>query len=249
MLEELVVWKDDLRLTDTPSPMDSLAVRDLLDSDRCQHFLRKISEQLQTPSPLVTASIFSKRYAYSLVVSTLWSMSILNRGLPIQVDNCYLESDYDHGKWLPRLRIVDWQATEPGEDRVAWRNQLLIQLFADHLTPIWEQLHQITGIAKLVLWENTAIYIYWLYQSKLQDAHLSVNQYAQSEEDYKAILFDLDAYHFGERIQPMRRLLASVTNEQRKRKTCCLSYLSCGGLESCATCPRRRSKSKAILSK
>lgn len=232
--EQIQYLKDHFRITDQ-SPNGSLtfqSVQELFDPQACRAYLQQISEKFHTTSLVVTASQFAKRYSFLLVIPTLYAMSVYHKGLPIDPENCYIQS-YDSGqKWLPRLALADWKVDQPLEDRARWREQLLKQLFAKHLAKIWAVLQECTRINPSILWENTTIYIHWLYTQ-----FLTQSQHQQDvQDDYQFLLQQADRELFGVPYQPLQRF----SSPDGFRQTCCLSFLTNEEKKVCKRCPRRR---------
>lgn len=238
MFEELRKLRDEFHLTDTPIENNSLPLTELLQVNTCQTFLEQVAKMITAPSPMVAASIFSKRYVYSLVVPTLWMMSIYDKALKIEIDNCHIETVYEKGRWLPQLRLEDWSYLTPNGERDRFREQLLTTLMRDHLAPLWSRLNEETKIPKVTLWENTFVYINWFYSEKMKQSY-TLEIFQKAQEDYQYLLYGMDAHLFGEKVQPMNRLLRGRGSPDRQRKTCCLSYQVGEGRQFCRTCPHR----------
>lgn len=202
----------------------------LMNPKTCQAYLMQIAEKFNTNSLVVTASQFAKRYSFLLVIPTLYTMSVYNKGLRINPENCYIQSLDENHTWLPRLALVDWGVTRPPDDRGLWREQLLKQLFAENITKMWTVLYKCTGIKTAILWENTAIYIHWLYTQVLQQAEIN----EQIEDDYRFLLHQANAAIFGESFQPLQKF----ASKDGVRKTCCLYYLTNQEKDICKGCPR-----------
>lgn len=239
--DQIQELKAQFRITDE-SPWGDLAsfqsVQALFDPQICRTYLEKISEKFQTTSLVVVASQFAKRYSYLLVVPTLYAMSVYHKGLPVHPNNCYIQS-YDEGQlWLPRLALADWQVDQPIENRARWREQLLRKLFAGNVAKVWAALQQNTGIQPAILWENTTIYIQWIYQQFIQ--HRADSQVA--EDDLHFLLHQASPELFGAPFQPLQKF-ASAGN----RKTCCLYYLTNPEQSLCKGCPRQRIRKRRSM--
>lgn len=207
-------------------------VQELLNPNTCRDYLNRITEKFHTDSLVVTASQFSKRYSFMLVLPTLYAMSVYNKGLNVSPENCYIQSYDENHLWLPRLALTDWQVDQPEDDRTIWRERLLKQLFTGNIKKIWDVLHQCTGISLLVLWENMVIYINWLYKQLLQQAE----QIDQVQDDFHFLLDPANQSLFNETFQPLHRF----ASKDGFRKTCCLHFLTSQKKDLCGGCPRRR---------
>ncbi len=218
-------------------------VQELFNPETCVVYLNQIAEKFNTSSLMVTASQFSKRYSFLLVLPTLYAMSVYNKGLQINPENCYIQSFDQNDRWMPRLALADWQVTQPGKDRHVWRERLIKQLFDENLSKMWNVLHACTGLKKVILWENTVIYISWLYTEFLRQTEKN----EQAQEDYQFLLHQANAELFGETFQPLQKF----GSNDGFRKTCCLYYLTNSERKICKSCPRgriRKARSMALSS-
>ena len=157
--------------------------------------------------------------------------------LPIEIENCQLRCYDSHGKWAPCLQLKNWSNVKQMSftDRASDRLSLLTTLMRNHLAPLWRLMQKETGIPRITLWENTVIYLQWLYEIRMRE-QLSAEQRMRAEEDYHAVVFQAPAECFGERIQPFARLLTN----RNGRKTCCQFYRTCNGESYCQDCPHHR---------
>ena len=125
----------------------------------------KIAHFFQSPSILVTASLFAKRYSVLTIASAFYAMSRYDKGLHCRIENMWVEAESSK-PWLPTIRLIDRTVSIPTEDREKWRDQVLREIFANNLAKVWQSLAKISKIPK-ILWENTAIYVNWLYETKI----------------------------------------------------------------------------------
>ncbi|MEW4371490.1 IucA/IucC family C-terminal-domain containing protein [Paenibacillus kandeliae] len=126
----------------------------------------------------------------------------------------------------------------------AQRDAYLHMIFADHLQPVWDSLSKAAGVSRAILWENTAIYVYYLYETMLSDpAYDSHRQ--QIDEDFTYLTGNAAASLFGERWNPVSRFhtpkrpLPGSDTPRRVRQTCCLYYQSADDAAYCSVCPKR----------
>lgn len=218
----------------------SCSARDLLNEHKCQQILEQLAEQLGGTSLTVAASQFVKRYTYMVMVPALFAMSALNKGFDLALDNVGIHLDRLEKTPPFSAQLKEWSATKPGSDRDAWRQRLITQLIEQHALPLWRQLHRLTGVPLSILWENMAIYVYWLYETKLSDLIGKAKQ--RAEADFQYLLYEVPASLFQEKVQPLKRYYspkcqpAHAPEPIRVRRTCCLYYKV--GDTTCKTCPR-----------
>ncbi|WP_411346591.1 IucA/IucC family C-terminal-domain containing protein [Paenibacillus sp. WLX1005] len=245
---ELDVLTSQYRLALEPGddPSLSLVCRDLLQSEVSEPYLQRIAGEIfETDSMKANVSLFAKRYAYLTIAAGLFAMSRYNKALDLTLENCTLDSYRKGEAWLPRVLLHDRSVTmpEPGQ-RHMWRDELIRRMFADNLAKVWSALSQHTGVSKAVLWENTAIYVYWLYENSFAE-EAEGEELERVKEDFHYLLHDAPAILFGERKNPLhtfntpkRTTLVSET-PIRVRKTCCLYYLAADEPDDyCPTCPK-----------
>lgn len=244
---ELDVLTSQYRLALEPGqdPAFSLACRDLLQPERSQPYLQQVAGIFETDSMTANVSLFAKRYAYLTIAAGLFAMSRYNKGLDLTLENCTLDSYRKGEAWLPRVLLNDLSVTMPEpEQRHVWRDELIRCMFADNLGRVWSALSRDTGVSKAILWENTAIYVYWLYENSFAEGAKG-EELARVQEDFHYLLHDAPAVLFGDRKNPLhtfntpkRTTMVSET-PIRVRKTCCLYYLAADEPDDyCPTCPK-----------
>ncbi|PLS02630.1 siderophore-iron reductase FhuF [Neobacillus cucumis] len=216
----------------------SFMVKDLLKDEYLKDFLKKLTAILGAPNEKATASIFIKRYAFVAVMS-LYTMTAWNKRLDVSLSNIKMESPKTGEDWLPSFSLVNdklqpWDGTK----RPHWRQDIVKSLFAENLELLIRKLEKTVGISRLILWENIAVYLFWLFEKELKD-HPS----AHVLDDFNYMLFQAEGGLFGTyKRNPLLRYYGMKTNmvewneEVRIRSTCCFSYQLPAG-KRCKTCP------------
>ncbi|MGO4949824.1 MULTISPECIES: IucA/IucC family C-terminal-domain containing protein [Paenibacillus] len=245
--QEMQSLAAEYRLTWEPSTdrTFSMPFTDLLDPSKSLNYLQGVSSIFETDSQTATVSLFAKRYAYLILASGLYAMSRFNKGLNYEITNGTIESSYQGEAWLPKARLTDWQTTSPEADqRGKWRDQVIEQMFAGNLAKVWQSLSKATRISRSVLWENTAIYVYWLYENKFAEG-ATPEEKQRVEEDFHYLIRDASAHLFGESRNPLKqfntpkRATAASDTPIRVRTTCCFYYLAADDPQDyCSTCPK-----------
>jgi ferric iron reductase protein FhuF len=234
------------RLTEEAYPSDlSISVTELLNKIELNPFLQKLQDILTAPDLKVTASMIAKRYGFFAVLS-LYSMTILNKRLNVKIENVSLENNEDKelSVWLPNFRLEDLEVLDTDLNREGWRDDYLGELFSEHIHELVLILSKETKITKLVLWENIAIYIFWLYDMLLEDERFS-NIKDRIKEDYLYVVEKAPGHLFGPyNKNPLARYFTPKTyfpehnKEIRVRKTCCFYYQTTVNQDDhCLTCP------------
>lgn len=188
-----------------------------------------------------------------LMQSGLYAMSLLNKGLDLSIRNCYIEPRSGQDARLRSIRYGHLEhEVAPFEHRDRWRDDVLRALFADHLTPLWQGFAREAPIPLAILWENTAIYIYVLYEQVIAAISASAasavsmqEQFQRCQDDFHYIMQAAEGEVFGLRRNPLAAYyhgsLAPSTESPsvRKRKTCCY-YFEIDNIRGyCKSCPLR----------
>jgi ferric iron reductase protein FhuF len=217
----------------------TIEVSDLL-SEELISYTQKVKIGIGAPNEKVAASMIIKRYAF-LAAMAMFTMSHSDRKLNITPNNVTLVSHYEDGHWLPKFYLKDLRFQEMGEHRELKREQYLKDLFANHITILINQLSVSTKISKLILWENIAVYLFWLYENVL-----NTNEERKDilEEDFLYLFYEAPGDVFGEyKYNPLTKFDSAkvyqiaIDKHIRFRKTCCFSYQLDGKQKRCATCP------------
>lgn len=139
----------------------------------------------------------------------------------------------------PRLVLEQETVTAPPPgSREAWRDQVLERVFAGHLFPVWSTFAEVSGLKRSLLWENTAVYVYWLYEKKLPQ--FPEADPARIREDFSHLIQYASRDTFGDTVQPMSRFSRSSGEAVRIRRTCCLYYRMGPNCSPCSNCPLTR---------
>ncbi|WP_100404694.1 IucA/IucC family C-terminal-domain containing protein [Bacillus solitudinis] len=221
----------------------SIPIQQLFNRQELTTLMTVLQQKMQASNEKITASIFSKRYSFVMVVPVLYSFSVLNKKMNIAKDNLFLEPSQSQDHWLPQIYLVDQTVNLPSgiEEREVMRRKLVNELFKNHLTVLWNELVAIWKIPKQILWENTAIYLIWLYESLLKKDYPETTK-QRIKADFDFLLSNAEAPLFGEfssnPINPFYHEKKIIDgNEIRVRKTCCFSFYV-ETKKMCKTCPR-----------
>lgn len=213
----------------------AIKIGDLVSSDKMASFLEGVRKEIKAPDVKVAASVFTKRFAFVAVIY-LYALSAWNKKLCFTLDSLLLQSNKRDGNWLPDYFIEDLSAEEfVGGNREQWREEALRQFFAGTLYPVLEALASEGKISKYILWENVAVYIYWLYANILEGNY---------QDDFQYIVKDSPGSMFGpynrnplDRYNGEPTFLEELHEFVRIRKTCCFTYQLGEKRTYCKTCP------------
>lgn len=221
----------------------SIEGRLLIDSDHVYQYVRALQQKLNSSSIPATASMFSKRYSYLIVVNSLYAMSGFNKGIKLTLNSVYIQSYFNGATWLPKLVIEKPSETTPLEGmRNEWRDDVIKETF-HHLNSVWGCLSKVSNLSEQTLWENTALYVFWLYENQLVESESEWVK-IRSMDDFTYLVHKAPGYLFGSyQENPLSRFYREKTYSAnhkvcvRMRTTCCLSYQVGSKRQYCSTCP------------
>lgn len=224
----------------------ALAPRALLAGEHCARLLAELGPVIRAPTPAITASLLGKRLSFLATGACLYAMSACDKGLWLAPDNCLIEYGHDDGLWTSSLPLHDVTpfGYAPG-GRDAWRAAIVRTLFAELLSPLWQHLARVGGVSSRILWENTAVRVYSLYERRMAEpAEPAVR--ARCAADFDWLLNDAEPALFGLDVNPLRHFRRPPTRvdgrDVRLRRTCCFYYKASEPVEYCSTCPLLKPK-------
>lgn len=211
----------------------SFCVANLMEKSFAIDFMKNLAHIIDAPSERTAASIFIKRYAFVAVIS-LFAMTSANKKMNLSLENIEME-DAERGKdWLPKISLKDTSIEAwNGEDRDEWRKNVYRDLFANNIFPLIEHFEKTFKVSKLILWENIAVYLFWLYETELND-----HESPDVLNDFHFLIKEAEGNLFGKyNLNPIQKYYSKKDSEDevRIRKTCCLTYQL--GSKRCKTCP------------
>ncbi|UKS28346.1 ferric iron reductase [Paenibacillus sp. HWE-109] len=221
-------------------PVDSVRALDLLDVEMCSDYLDRLTLLLKSPSRMITASQFFKRYAALTAVPLLYAMTVYNKGLDLSADNCLLISSPGRS-WLENVSLADIDAVMPSAgERHIWRNTVIQALFAGNIGKLIALMSRLANSPKSILWENVAVRVFSLYEKRIG---VTGEQQEQSRADFQYLIHQAPGALFGEKQNPLSHFygkptFSSVSSPSRVRKTCCFYYEVSSVEEYCSSCPK-----------
>jgi ferric iron reductase protein FhuF len=213
----------------------------LLDQEFVANLINGLKDIYQVTGSFVIASQFMKRYGFMVTVPYLYSLSVWNKELDIDPKKVTFQSFEQDGNWIPKLYLKSFMTTSPEDySRVQWRQNAIEKLFKYHLGPVIKIFARQGKVTRQMLWENTAIYIFWLYESLMEQ----FPENRQIKEDFTYLLEE-DGSLFGNytynpisKFYTKKRYIPQKDANIRVRKTCCLYNRLPGVEDSCTTCPQ-----------
>ncbi|MCC3355802.1 IucA/IucC family C-terminal-domain containing protein [Bacillus sp. REN16] len=223
----------------------SSPVIELFEDEKIKQYIKNIGQKISAPDKRVAASMFMKRYGFFAVLN-LFAMTILNKRLNVSLSNISLETSDEEKIWYwnPKFYFSDLQTVPaPSDSREQWRAETVHAIFHDHIHEVLLTLTKHSGLSKKVLWENIAIYVYWLYESVLAKPKFD-DKRKIIEEDFEFLIKKAEGELFGPiAFNPLTRYFGvkvyrpEYDQNIRTRKTCCLYYKTTSTGDRCKTCP------------
>ncbi|PKR77655.1 hypothetical protein CEY16_06890 [Halalkalibacillus sediminis] len=236
--EEKIIMKDYFRMVDYAEEF-SAQLSDLMDEEKLRDYLHEIKREFGTDSIFVAASQLMKRLGYNLALPPLYMMTVKNVKLDMPLDQLWIVPNVVDGKWLPNLYMEEIKVEEFGEDREAERREYCENLFR-RLGELVQLVSDVARVPKPTLWENIAIYVYWIYEKKLMEEPFAQIQ-GRVKEDYEFLLRGLGAEAFDDNCNQLRNFYWGRRVEAdgtRIRRTCCFYYGANEERKPCSTCPK-----------
>jgi siderophore-iron reductase FhuF len=225
-----------------PAASDGINASELLDEQRMLSYLKDRISMMGASDLKTAASLLMKRYAFvaamGMLAATFW-----NRKLNLSPENLVLV-DYvnDKGLWLPQFYLKDSTVKEFA--RWSEKEEFMVALFSKHLDKIIGVIKRSVKLSNLILWENIAVYLFWIYEN---DAFVTDEcMLDKKKSDFAQLLNAENSHWFGSYDQnPLSRYytekvkVEGLEDEIRVRKTCCFSYqLENGEQFRCKSCPQ-----------
>ncbi|WP_181833250.1 IucA/IucC family C-terminal-domain containing protein [Bacillus taeanensis] len=246
--KELTYLETNFRYSNQHSAEMISAVK-LLDEELLLSNLNSLSAQLSARSLITAASQFSKHYAFLLTTVSLYAMTMWNKGMDLSLENILLEFPNSNNKSFPTININDLKALTSSEcNRQTWRDAVIKHVFFENLSKVWKSLNAVSKVPMPILWENTAVYIFWLYETKMKEEVADRETRLQIREDFHYLIKEASGELFGETENPLTKFytkkctLSCSEDPVRVRKTCCLYYQLTDKENRgyCKTCPKQQ---------
>ena len=212
---------------------------ELINSDRLQILIDNyLQAKLNTDKQSVIGSMIVKSYAF-LAALVLHSMSVFDKGLDSSLENISIQTEDSGPFWLPSFYFYNLNVTTPDAGyRDQWRSDVVKLLFTENFSRVITSISKQLKVSKAILWENTATYIFWMYETLLEDASLSDEMKAKIEDDFQFIIHEAVPELFATKSRnPITQFYLPKQDNIRMRKTCCLFYLTSSSRDRCSTCP------------
>jgi len=240
-MEEKGLLEEKFRLLfELPEEAESVPGVDFFSETSLLDFLEANQERIGSRKLKVAASIFMKRYAF-LAAAYWFSFSVFNKKLEMDPASVALVHREKNNLWLPGFYVTS-EAVSVSADREQEREEAARNMFSGHLSLLVEHIRKATKLEGLISWENIAVYLFWLYETGLEDSTLAP-VHDRLEEDFRWLFKRENGAFFGDyHANPLHRYYVEkrLINGKmvRPRTSCCFSYLLEKGGHRCKTCPQ-----------
>lgn len=197
---------------------ESINYLSLTDPEQLPDVLHRLTRRLEAPNACVTASILTKRLAFYAVIH-LYAMSALGKRLHVELSELKLVDESREELWLPVFDFGSFTSERPMEDRDKWRAEIVEHIFGETLAPIISMLKEQTRLKESVMWENTALYVHWIYKQ----ISTTSERTERAMDDLHYIFHEAPAWSFG--ATDGNPLTPFARTPELGRSTCCLSYM------------------------
>ena len=235
---------EKFRCTFEDNSLYRLSPSSCMDESTLRVELLWIQQTMEAATVRAAASMLAKRYSF-VAVAALYSFIVFQKKINASTKNVSLHTGDAETMWLPKVFISEIETIEVTEDnRKILLDELLDELFAHQIEPIWSALRKVTKISKLTLWENVAVYIHWLYDLLLANEEIDN---VEVQKVLRYVLEEAEGHQFGSyhhnplaRYSSLPQYVEKVEKQKqevRVRQTCCLSYQTGAKETYCRTCP------------
>ncbi len=212
----------------------------MLSAITCREVLERVMPLVGAPDLAIAASLFAKRLAFLATGNVLYAMSVYDQGLTLSLGTSRLEYAHDGGLWTSSLPTDATATGYANGSREAWREAVVSALFKTFFAPLWQSMARVSGLPAQILWENTAVRVYSLYQGRMEG--LNAEQAQRQQEDFNWLLEQADPALFGLDWNPLKRFRRPLQkdaagNQVRFRRTCCFYYKATQPEKFCHNCP------------
>ncbi|MGM8215423.1 (2Fe-2S)-binding protein [Bacillaceae bacterium W0354] len=242
--DEIIYLKDNFRVVDYAEDV-SVSLDELLDEEFLLSYLNDISEYFNTDNIFIVGSQLMKRLAFNVVLPPLYLMTVHRMKLDLDFRKMWIAPNIVGDLWLPNLYLEDFTVEELPDDE---RKTYLSELF-NKINDLVNVISKVTRVPKPNLWENMAVYIYWLYEKKFKDDRF-VDVADRVAMDFEFLVHRLGADAFDGMCNQLKNFYWGRRIEEdgtRIRRTCCFHYGANEARKTCKTCPHTEESVKKPL--
>jgi ferric iron reductase protein FhuF len=212
----------------------------LLDSEQLKALLERLVSEGHFPSVIVAGSQFMKRYGFMTLAPILYAFTMWDK--PILAGPDELEIAMNTQAAVMQVTIPN-SLKSSEKERADIRAELANKLINENLAPFVETMVKATKLSAAILWENAAIYLFWVYET-LIPSEGNAEQVSRAKEDFHYLLKEFNCTSFTCGANPFMPYYSEKVERDdgpiRFRRTCCLYDQISEGGACCKTCPKAR---------
>lgn len=226
----------------------AIALSELRDEEACRAYIRWFQAYIDAPDMKVAASMLVKRLGYLWTAPLVKAMTFHHQQVSFELYNSFLYHPVLTEKSatrFPFLAVNGLRAEALTENREAWREKGIKEMFASQLTPLLQTLSAIAPLPMSILWENIMVRIGPLYALDADDAGQR-NPHIQA--DFSYLTQEAPGTVFDQRKNPFTRFTTcenDIPVAKSERITCCFYYRMSD--EYCRKCPKIDTENKSQL--
>lgn len=217
-------------------------VKNLLDPNHLKEQLQQLVDEGHFPSTIVAGSQFVKRFAFMLLVPFLYAFTKWDKPILAGPERLKYNLDTSSQPWMMNL-VLTGDVLEGNKSRSVAREQLADALINGNLAPFIESVVEATKLSPTILWENAAIYLFWLYETELP-ANATEEEMEKIQEDFHYLIKEFQCSSFTCGVNPFIQYFSekeeTANGLMRFRKTCCLFDQASADGRCCKTCPKMK---------
>lgn len=247
MLQEQLVFNkeekeklEQLRLTIGSTDGDT--VQQFLNEEHLKALLERLVSEGYFPSVIVAGSQFMKRYGFMTIAPILYAFTMWDKPILASTEELRVKIDTEAEPWMMKLAVGEGLREKP-LDRADVRAELADKLINENLAPFVETMVKATKLSAAILWENAAIYLFWIYET-LIPSEGNEDQVSRAQEDFHYLLREFNCTSFTCGANPFMPYYSEKVEKEegaiRFRRTCCLYDQVSEGGACCKTCPKAR---------
>ncbi|MDP4553435.1 siderophore-iron reductase FhuF [Alkalihalobacillus macyae] len=213
----------------------------ILDEEKITEILQGLVDEGHFPNLFVAGSQFMKRYGIMTIAPIFFAFTMWNKRIEAGPDQLGYRIEFEQDSWTMKLAVRnEWIGPE---NRTDARAKLANELINQNLAPFVETMVKATKLSATILWENAAIYLFWIYETLIPSKG-NEEQKQRAKEDFHYIVHQFQCTSFTCGTNPFLPYYTEkkerAEGTMRTRKTCCLRDQISPDTMCCKTCPKLR---------
>ena len=171
----------------------------LIDPQQIKVILEAIGDKIGAPNLRIAGSMLVKRMAFYAVIH-LHAMTVLCKKLHVDYRNIQLVENGSSELWLPDFYLGSLDIEIEHGDRSSWRDGIIRETFQAILNPLIQLIAKEIKLSERVMWENIALYLFWLYEELIRSSE-DEELKEKAKEDFQFLIHDAPGELFGDYVK------------------------------------------------